>query len=317
MFCYRVYGQQLLSELSFPELRDGQSGAARWTLRLGGEVEPTAVPDTSPLGHQVIYPGCSARLYARADGWRIVVDDTGVFDLAAGGREITWSPFPGSTLDFGRAHLLGRVLSTAMHFDGSLVLHGSAVSFPAGAIVFLAPKHTGKSTLALALTLGGARLVSDDTITVDLSGQSTPAVWPGVHSLRLLPDAVEHLRTPSLDQRRDGKFLVNDLAPAELEQRVRPLLAVYLLAAAESISGGQAIARRLMSPPLAAAALVGQGKISEMLGPAEAPVLLRRAAVVASRVPIYGLAVLQDLHRLSEVTSQLADWHATLPAEPR
>lgn len=308
---YQVYGQQLDSELSFPELRDAPAGEVTWTFRLGPGVEPPAIPDAPLLGQQVIYPGCLARLFARTDGWTIVVDDTGVYDLGNCGRDITWSRFPCGTMDFGRAHLLGRVLSTAIHFGGSLVLHGSAVSYPTGAVVFLAPKHTGKSTLALALTLAGARLMTDDTIAVAMSGAAAPEVWPGVHSLRLLPDTAAQLHPAApREQREDGKYLVTDLPPERLEERARPLAAVYLLAAAESIEGGRAVGRRPLPRPLAAAALVGQGKISEMLGGAEAPVLLQRAARVASLVPIYQLAVHRDLARLPEVVEQLAAWHA-------
>jgi hypothetical protein len=216
-------------------------------------------------------------------------------------------------LDFGRAHLLGRVLSTALHFNGALVLHGSAVSYPSGAVVFLAPKHTGKSTLALALTLAGARLITDDTITVAMAGTGRPEVWPGVHTLRLLPDTAEHLRAAQGDQRQDGKYLVTDLHPEQIEERTRHLAAVYLLAAASSIAGGRAVDRRPVPQPQAAAALVGQGKISEMLGAAEAPTLLQRAARLASCVPVYRLAVQRDLVRLPEVAAHLAEWHSAEP----
>jgi len=106
---------------------------------------------------------------------------------------------------------------------------------------------------------------------------------------------------------------VTDLPVDQLEHRSRPVLAIYLLAAAESIIGGQAIARRRLPAPLAAAAIVGQGKVSEMLGAGEQPVLLARAAQVVSRVPVYRLAVHHDLSRLPEVTEQLAAWHAGAP----
>jgi len=311
---YHAYGRRLASELPLPELRVASAGDPFWTFRAGSEAERFPPPDEGLLGQQTIYSGCHARLYRKPDGWRIVVDDTGIFDLDDSGRTLTWHPFPGSTPDFGRAHLLGRVLATSMHFNGALMLHGSAVSFPAGAAVFLAPKHTGKSTLALALTLAGAGLISDDTIAVALPETASPEVWPGVHSLRLYGDSVTQLAGGvGAERRNDGKFLVADLPENRLEQRVRPLVAVYLLAAARSIASGAAVDRRIVHPPLAAAAMVGQGKISEMLGAGEAPVLLRRAARLASRVPVYQLAVHRDLDRLPEVCEQLAAWHNSAP----
>ncbi|HSB54894.1 MAG TPA: hypothetical protein VLD58_11080, partial [Gemmatimonadales bacterium] len=207
---------------------------------------------------------------------------------------------------------LGRVLSTSMHFEGALVLHGSAVAYPAGAVVFLAPKHSGKSTLALALTMAGARLVSDDTIAVLDPESERPLVRPGIHSMRLFPDSVSRLLGDAVGEHRvDGKLIISDLAAGQLQEETLPLAAVYLLASAESIEAGRAVGRRPVMQPLAAAAMVGQGKISEMLGPAEAPVLLRRAARVASRVPVYQLAVHHDLARLPEVASRMAEWHGT------
>lgn len=310
MYRYQVYGQQLHSALPFPELRSVPAGTSGWAFRMGPERDPASIPDAPILGRQTIYPGCHATLAAMASGWRIVVDDTGLFELRDEGREITWFPFPGASIDFGRAHLLGRVLSTALHFNGALVLHGSAVAYPAGSVIFLAPKHTGKSTLAMALTMAGARLISDDTITIDQPDHEPALVRPGVHSLRLLSDSLERSTHTPREQHEDGKFLVTDLLPEQLEEGSTRLAAVYLLAAAESIHGGLAVARRPVPQPMAAAALVGQGKISLMLGPDQAPTLLRRSAQLVSRVPVYQLAVLRDFQRLSEVAGQLAEWHA-------
>ena len=306
---YRVYGQLLASEVPFPEMRPSDPGEATWTFRAApGTIDPPDQSGSPLLGSQTLYQGCQARLYQTPGGWRIVVDDTGVYDLTDRGRSIVWHAFPESTLDFARAHLFGRVLATAMHFNGSLVLHGSAVAFPAGAVVFLAPKHTGKSTLALALTLGGARLISDDSIAVDFD--TRPMVVPGVQSLRLLGDSVEKLvGDPPSQQRSDGKYVLSDLPPDRLEDRPVPLAAVYLLAAAESIAAGDPVIRLPLPQPIAAASMVGQGKVSEMLGTGEAPELLRRAARLSSLVPVYRLPVLRDLSRLEEVVERIAAWH--------
>jgi hypothetical protein len=312
VYWYRVYGRLLSSELQFPELRETAPGPPAWAFRARAVDDPPIAAPLSLLGKQAVYQGCDARLHLMPGGWRITVDDTGVYDLTDQGRAITWTAFPDCIPDFLRAHLLGRVLATVMHFGGALVLHGSAVAYPGGAVLFLAPKHSGKSTLALALTQAGARLISDDTLAVQPG--PVPEVWPGVHSLRLQPDAAERLgRTGLPGTRGDGKHVVADLPMDQLEHRTQPLLAIYLLAAAESIVGGQAIARRRLPAPLAAAAVVGQGKVSEMLGAGEQPVLLARAAQVVSLVPVYRLAVHHDLSRLPEVTEQLTAWHAGAP----
>ncbi len=267
-------------------------------------------PQATLLGQQHLYPGCAARLFSTATGWRVVVDDTGIYDVSAQGREIWFSPSPGAAPDFGRAHLLGRVLATTLHFSGLMVLHGSAVAFPQGGVAFLAPKHTGKSTLALALTLSGNRLLSDDTLPVT-PGRS-PEVWPGVHSMRLLADTALHLTgTLPAEVRADGKLVLGTLPEEQLESQPRPLAAIYVLAAAKAVEGGVAVARRQLPASLAAAVLVGQGKVSEMLGPGAGPELLRRATALVGQVPVYQLPVLQDLSRLPEVVAQLNQWHGT------
>ena len=260
------------------------------------------------LGAEFLYGEFSAFLSKVEAGWRVVVEDTGEFEISTDGRTITAHRYPDGTWDFLRAHLLGRVLATSMHFDGLLVLHGSGVSYPSGSIAFLAPKHSGKSTLALTLTLAGARLVTDDSLPV-VPGEP-PLVWPGVHSLRLRGDSAEQLAggLPST-QRRDGKYVLSDLPEERLEQAPTPLRAIYLPVGAESLATGASVDRRRLSPPLAAAALVGQSKIPRMLGASEGPELLRRAVRVASQIPVYQLPVVRDLNRLPEVAAQITAWH--------
>lgn len=317
MYRYHAYGNSLASELPFPELREVLTTTPYWTLYSDGEAKPTPEPPGVLLGSQQIYADCYARLFRTSNGLTITVDDTGRYELIREGREIRLSRFPGSSLDFARAHFLGRVLSTSMHFEGALVLHGSAVSFPGGAVAFLAPKHSGKSTLALALTLAGAKLISDDTIAVLGPESDGPLVRPGIHSLRLFPDTASRLAgDQSREERADGKQLISGLPSERLEEQTLPLAAVYLLAAAESIEGGAAADRRPLPRPFAAAALVGQGKITEMLGPNEGPVLLRRAAGIATRVPVYQLAVHRDLSRLGEVAARMAEWHGAVRESP-
>jgi hypothetical protein len=254
-----------------------------------------------------LYDDFYATLYQVQEGWRIVVDDTAEFDLSADCSVITARPYPHSSPDFLRAHLLGRVLATSLYFGGTFVLHGSAVSLAGGAAAFMAPKGFGKSTLALALTMAGGRLLSDDAIPTTLDEQ--PIVWPGVHSVRLHAVTARHFAATPSEQRRDGKLVITDLPPERLEERSRPLSAVYFLAPAERIPEAAAVRRIPLARPSAAATLVGQSKIPEMLGPGHAAELLRQAAWVASRVPVYQLAVLRDMSRLAEVATQLLDWH--------
>jgi hypothetical protein len=277
-------------------------------VRSGDPAQHGSSPTGVALGKQQLYDNCAATLYQVDYGWRIVVDDTAEFDLSPDGSLITARPYPDAFPDFLRAHLLGRVLATSLHFSGLLVLHGAAVSLAGGAVAFMAPKGFGKSTLALALTALGGRLLSDDSIPVTLDER--PIAWPGVHSVRVRGDTALHL-TGAIppEQRTDGKFVLTDLPDDRLEELPRPLAAVYVLAPASLIPDGAAIHRSQLPRPPAAATLVGQSKIPEMLGPLHAAALLQRASWVATRVPVYRLAILRDMSRLADAATQLAAWH--------
>ena len=135
--------------------------------------------------------------------------------------------------------------------------------------------------------------------------------------MRLLPDSARYL-TGSVPEevRADGKHVLGDLPEERLETRPRRLAAIYVLAAAQSVAGGAAVARRQLPASLAAAALVGQGKVSEMLGPGQGPELLRRATALVGQVPVFQLPVLQDLARLPEVLARLHEWHGGAAADP-
>jgi hypothetical protein len=260
------------------------------------------------LGSEPLYQDYTATLRDTPVGWRIVVDDTGEFEFADDGRTITAWRYPDGSEDFLRGHLLGRVIAATLHREGALVLHGSAVSYSTGAAAFLAPKGTGKSTLALALTLAGARLMSDDSLPVRMEEQ--PLVWPGVHSMRLREDAVAQVSGGGLPSpRADGKFVVGGLPDERLEQHPQPLRAIYLLVAAERIAEGGPVARRVLAVLAAAAALVGMSKIPLMLGKAAGPELLRRAVGLAAKVPVYQLMIQRDMQRLPDVAAQIAAWH--------
>jgi hypothetical protein len=308
VFFYRAYGQILASDFPFPELRATDPGLPAWSVRDGGVLDRRDTTTAVVLGSEPLYGNYTATLFQVPTGLRVVVDGTGEFDLSADGRTITAYRYPAGSADFLRAHLLGRVMATGFHTEGHLVLHGSAVSYPVGAIAILAPKHTGKTTLALTLTRAGARLMSDDTLPVRMGEE--PLVLPGIHSMRLQEDSARHFvgGLPS-EARPDGKYVFNDLAEEQLEHGIRPLKAVYLLVAAERIAEGGPVARRQLMPPAAAAALVGMGKIPLMLGGAQGAELLRRAVQVVSRVPVYHLMVVRDMAALPEVARQMAAWH--------
>lgn len=301
MPCYAVYGGVLESALELPELPAATEGPARWRFTVVPALPPVA--EARELGADRIYGDVHARLFAHADGHRIVVEDTGIFDLSADRRRVAWQEHAAAWPDFVRSHLVGRVLATALWLDGWLPLHGSAVAARDGAIGFLAPKGAGKSSLALALTEAGARLLTDDTLPVEPI--DAPRAWPGVHSVRLREDALAQVEaSPVTLGTHEGKRVLTGFAPERLAHAPVPLRALYLLD-----PGGPALAREPLPAHYAAAAVTGQVKIGRMLGPAAGGAMLARTSAIVARVPVLRLAIPRDLARLADHAAEILAWH--------
>lgn len=301
---YSVYGDCLASTIPFPELPTSDARTSRWTFETAPRLTP--MTDAAELGADQIYGNVFARLYAHAHGHRIVVDDTGSFELSRDRTHVTWEERAESWPDFVRAHLVGRVLATALYLDGLLPLHASAVQARDGVIAFLAPKGFGKSTLALALTAAGARLVTDDTLPVEPS--EAPLAWPGVHSLRVHDDALAAVGAarPALET-REGKRIVSELSEDQVMSRHAPLAAIYLIDPVAPHAG--AVTRTVLPSTFAAIGIVAHVKIGRMLGPAAAGPMLERAALITKNVPVFQLHAPRALAQLPATAAAILGWH--------
>ncbi|HLQ69559.1 MAG TPA: hypothetical protein VK124_08545 [Gemmatimonadales bacterium] len=332
---YSIFGDCLRSEITLPELRRSRKHA-RWTLRIG-VIPPPALSDGAELlGSETVMDGVDVRLYRLANGYRLQYDDTGSFDISAEGREIVWSGNGNGNaaklLDAVRLDVINRVLPVALHAAGTLCLHGSAVSLNGKAIAFLAPRCHGKSTLALALSQIGGRILTDDALPVEPSvpgrGRSVSA-RPGVHSVRLFDDTARVVLGDPRNwkrvgayplPRRDGHLLPDD-QPAITKQILRgiplhklmlrtvPLAAIYVLRPVRGDGDRPVLSRTALAPVRAALSLVEHAKSGALLGRSEAPRLLDRAVTIARQVPVYVLEIVRDLSRIDEAARELAGWH--------
>lgn len=297
---YMVYGVPLASTLALPELAEAAAGPAHWFV-CEGALPP--MRDPRPIGEDRLYADVHARLVAHADGHRIEVDDTGAFDLSADRRRVVVDAKPTAWSDFVRQHLVGRVLATALHLDGLLPLHASAVRTAAGVVGFLAPKGYGKSSLALALVRAGAGLVTDDTLPVD---PTTGLAWPGVLGLRVHEDtAVAVGAEVSALRSREGKRVLTGHAGDDT--RRLPLAGLYLLVPMEP--EGAEVSRHRMPVTATAISVVAHAKIGRMLGAGAAHEMLERAAAIVRRTPVHQLLVPRELTRLAEVAHTVLGWH--------
>jgi hypothetical protein len=309
---YQVFGGVLSSELEFPELDLVADGRVDWTLRMS----PDTASDTaegSLLGEDRVDQGVMVRSYRVESGFRLVYEDTGVFDISADGREIWWRGPASADLEAVRLDVLGRVLALALHASGWLSLHGSAVAMEAGAIALLASKGNGKSTLAFALMQAGAPLMTDDTVVIDAGPPAT--VRPGVQSVRLFRDSADWLSAPDpVPGSSDIKATFGQLAADARQMTRAPLAALYLLESvpADSIVGP--VEREPVIGPQAVFGLLAQTKIGALLSGAEAPTVFNAVVSVAESTTVYHLRVAREYDKLGAVVEQLMAWHAASPA---
>ncbi len=305
-----IYGGILRSDFPFPDLRPVSGAEPTWRIRReAGEPPPNAV---ELLGEESFGDAARLEVSKTSTGLRFTFSDTGVFDLSDGGGQIVWYPAAGASLDLARIDVMGRVMAGVLHLNGLFCLHGSAVAAHDGesGIGFLAPKHHGKSTLALAMTRQGAKLVTDDTLPVELADPIR--LRPGVHSVRLWSDSAERLAADHLGAGREygGKHILNHLADDQLANRATTLAAIYLLSPLRQGSSSEPVRRTRLDDVPAAMALVQHTKLGALLGRSEAPVLLERAVATAGSVPVYRLDFVRDFACLDPVVAQLAAWHA-------
>gem|GEM_PF-317271 len=315
-FTYALFGGVIHSSIPLPELRPVDSDVWDWHFEVVDELEPAR--EVRTMGSMQMYAEIYSRTYAHAAGYRVEVDDTGVFDVSADGRFIRHRPRADPWWDFGRAHLLGQVMAISLQIRSVITLHASAVETRDGVIGFLAPKHFGKTTLSLILTREGARFVTDDTLPVQLG--DPPLALPGVQSLRVLADNEEAkelirgafgapVRLESAN--RDGKIRTPPLPLPRILSRARKLEALYLLQPVRAGDGGESVERLPTHGPEAVANVLGQTKIGGVLGPGFVPDLLRQVSGIARQVPVYRLRIVRDLERLPEVAERLLSWHGT------
>jgi len=312
MNSYQVFGGVLRSELEFPELDAATRSEPDWTLTTTTTPAPE-VPLGDPLGEDKVDQGVMVRSYTTPSGFRLVYDDTGVFDVTAGGREIRWHCPEGVDLEAARLDVLGRVLALALHASGWLSLHGSAVALADGAVGFLAPKGNGKSTLAFALMRAGAALMTDDTVVI---GSGVPAtVRPGVQSVRLFRDSADWLSaTAPIAGTSDLKATFGQIAEDARRLTRAPLAALYLLESAPAGQISVPLERERLEGPAAVFGLLGQTKIGALLGGAEAPTVFASVVSLAEGSEIYRLRVTRDYERLQIVVEQIMAWHGGVGA---
>ena len=303
MMEYAIFGGVLRTALELPSLRAPAVGPPTWTLDIGTS-EPLPV-DAKLLGVDEVDASAVVRLYRSGSGWHLVYDDTGRFDIDGCGEAIVWRAPAVVSEDAARVDIMGRVLATAMHAAGDVCFHASAVSIGDEAIAFLGAKGFGKSTLAWAMVRAGARLITDDTLRVQLD--SAPLAHPGVHELRLRSDAAMRLPPDRHEARPVGdRLVVGALNVDQLQRDAVPIGALYLLSPVSALPGSAPVRISALPAVPSALSLVRHAKIAPLLTGSEAVALLDRIIALARRVPVRLLEVTRDFSTLDDVVAEVA-----------
>lgn len=313
---YRAFGRVLESAVPLGELHEAAADeeTVGWRLLLA-DGSPPDRPDAVPIGHEEIAYGANVSLALLDEGeYRLTYSDTGVFDLSAPEGVIRWWRPAGCDMDLAAMDILGRVLATILHAEGTVTLHASAVAVDGVAIGFLAPKFHGKSTLAAAMTYVGAQLVSDDALAI-LPGAPIRCV-PGVPSVRLREEAAAHFpRTRDMQVPEDvGRWRVIDMM--QLDQvalQPLPLDALYVLSPRQPGEASVPVQRIALGSLDSLLALTRFAKMGTLLGDREGQRHISRVVDVVASVPVYTLELVRDLEQLGEATRTIAGWHRRAP----
>jgi hypothetical protein len=179
MHFYKVHGLCVASALPFPGLSETDEREADAIIRLhSGKL---AVPtETIASGHN--YRVTRAGTYIFDDRFVVLIRE---------GHEIVVEPAAGvepAELGAQARSLLG----TLLHQRDRLVLHASAVAIGGSAVAFIGYPGCGKSSLALALYERGHDLLTDDVLSLDLSG-ATPMAIPGCALVSAWADTLANL----------------------------------------------------------------------------------------------------------------------------
>ena len=109
--------------------------------------------------------------------------------LIENGNKITIEADPAAPLNEIQLFLFGSAMGGLLHQRQLLVLHGCAIEFAQGVVVFVAESGTGKSTLASLFHHQGFRVFCDDQSVIDVNNGLL--IEPGLGQIKLWQDAME------------------------------------------------------------------------------------------------------------------------------
>ena len=287
LHAYQAFGLTVGCDFELPELTPSPCGPLDVRVVRGDLPRPIPTP-----AEGIVFDFSQDQMYF---GWPayshfLLLPDNTILYEAAPGAEHALS-FP----------LLGPVFSAVVHRAGRLLLHSSAVGRNERAVFFLGDKGAGKSTTAAALVGAGFDLVTDDILALETDAASGPVAIPGFPQLKLAPEAEPLLHdAPRIDLsslNKDRVRLLQAFSPAP-----RKVAAGYVL-----VRAAEPGLRRL-EPVAALGAVMRFSYITRfgrrLLGGDGLARHLQQCASLVNSIPVYELAVPDDLDRLTAIVTR-------------
>jgi len=216
-YCYRAFGLNIESDFPCPEL-------------LPGVVPPDVIIKTNPFSTTLLGAKTSGACFQAAPGRVLLTCYVATF-LVSEGSKIFVNPASRTADKMVRLVLLESAFGALLHQRGILPLHGSAVRVKEGAIIFVGPSASGKSTLAAALTGRGYPVLADEICAVSFDKDGNPRVSPAYPQLSLWPDVIEKLGKKKEDLKllRDSLQKVTIAVGDSFCESALPLVGIYVL----------------------------------------------------------------------------------------
>ena len=184
---YYLFGCTVRSNFPFQIELPPADGEPDLTLRIDPELPTGVAKQAAHLysSEAVTEEGLPwARLYRLEEGHLIKIAT--VADFVIGKESLTCRPRT-EDLRTVEAFLLQVAMSFWLETIGHPVLHASCIAAGDGAAAFLAFSGTGKSTLAAAFLTNGYRLISDDSLPLEITDRGVLA-WPCHPRIKMEPE---------------------------------------------------------------------------------------------------------------------------------
>lgn len=294
-------------------------------LLIGSEVELTSFPTASEPGAA---PDVRIRRGSVAPALENPVMSAGYFQtaareflldipsaaryLACNGNTIVVDAYPGVDPERVRLFLMGSALGGLLYQRGLLLLHGSALDTPWGAMVFIGAQGEGKSTLAAHLHRRGYPLLSDDVCAVMRDENGIHRVIPAVPLMRLCEDALAHLEGFATHTQATtfdvDKYVVS--LRQNLRHAPRALGGIHLLSSHELPEIGVRPLRGFDRMNLLMANLY---RAEYLRGMESAGAVMQLAAQVVAETPFAEVRRPRDIERMDEVLDHLESYWQAMP----